>query len=67
MLRGPRGYKGQDGTVSFDELTETQIKMLKGDTGEQGPQGNTGEQGPQGDTGPKGPKGDKGDVGEQGI
>lgn len=33
------GRKGQDGTVSFDELTETQRLSLKGEKGDVGPSG----------------------------
>ena len=62
---GPQGPAGQDGTVSFDELTPEQLAMLKGpkgDTGAQGPQGPKGDTGPQGPVGPQGPKGDPGEV-----
>lgn len=50
--------KGNDGTMSFEELTPEQKLSLKGETGEQGIQGDKGE---------KGDKGDKGDTGNQGL
>lgn len=71
-------YKGADGTVSFDELTEAQRLSLKGDKGEKGDRGNpftyedfTNEQlealrGPQGEQGPKGDTGAVGETGPQG-
>ena len=34
-----KGDKGEDGTVSFDELTQAQKDSLKGDVGPQGEQG----------------------------
>lgn len=69
------GPKGADGTMRFEELTDEQREMLKGDTGTQGPKGDIGATGPKGDkgdTGERGPqgiqgiKGDKGDKGEKG-
>ena len=53
--------KGVDGTVTFDELTETQKESLKGDKGDKGDKG---EQGIQGE---KGEKGDKGEDGKDGV
>ena len=61
------GLQGSNGNyVSFDELTEEQIAMLKGDPGPTGPVGATGATGPQGERGPQGEKGDKGDTGAAG-
>ena len=51
---GPPGPKGQDGTVSFNDLTEEQKASLKGDTG---PAGERGPAGPQGPVGPRGADG----------
>lgn len=68
--QGEKGDKGQDGTVTFEELTPTQIEMLKGpkgDTGLQGIQGIKGATGSQGIQGIQGPKGDIGATGPQGI
>ena len=33
---GPQGPKGEDGTVRFDELTDAQREILKGEKGEPG-------------------------------
>ena len=55
---GNRGPKGEDGTVSWEELTPEQRASLKGDKGDTGAQGEKGE---------KGDKGDKGDVGATGA
>ena len=77
--QGEPGPQGAPGSVKFDELTEEQLAMLKGekgDRGEPGPQGETGPQGPQGIQGPKGetgatgaegPQGPKGDTGARGA
>ena len=68
-IQGKPGPQGAPGTVSFDELTEEQLAMLKGekgDRGEPGPKGETGPEGPQGEkgaTGPEGPAGSDGDDG----
>jgi len=43
--------RGQDGTVSFNDLTEEQKEGLKGETGPAGPPGPIGPQGPQGPAG----------------
>lgn len=54
---GPQGPKGEDGTMTFADLTSEQIAGLKGekgDTGEQGPKGEQGERGLQGEKGSKG-------------
>lgn len=40
---GPQGPKGEDGTVTFDELTDSQKESLRGEVGPQGP---IGPQGP---------------------
>ncbi len=37
--KGDKGDPGKDGTVSFDELSEDQIAMLKGEPGEDGDDG----------------------------
>ena len=60
MACGRDGKDGKDGTVTFEELTDEQKALLKGekgDTGPQGPQGEQGLQGPQGEQGPKGADG----------
>ena len=70
--QGIQGPKGIDGTVSFDNLTQAQIEMLKGPKGDkgeqglQGPKGDKGEQGLQGLQGEQGLQGPKGDTGLQG-
>ena len=76
--KGEPGPQGAPGTVAFEDLTEEQLAMLKGekgDPGEPGPKGETGPEGPQGIQGPKGetgatgatgPQGPKGDTGPQG-
>ena len=78
-IQGEPGPQGAPGSVTFDELTEEQLAMLKGekgDPGEPGPKGDTGPEGPQGIQGPKGetgatgatgPQGPKGDTGAQGA
>lgn len=38
-IKGPKGDKGQDGTVAFDELTEEQRLSLKGEKGDKGQDG----------------------------
>lgn len=48
-------------TVTFEVVTD--LRYIKGDKGDTGPQGLKGD---KGDTGPQGPKGDKGDTGLQG-
>ena len=58
--------KGEDGTFSFEELTEEQKLTLKGDKGDKGEQGEKGEKGDKGDKGDQGEKGEKGDTGPQG-
>lgn len=66
---GPQGPQGIPGTVSFEELTEEQLAMLKGDPGPQGPVGPIGprgEQGPQGIQGIQGPAGPAGAAGARG-
>lgn len=47
--KGDKGDRGVDGTVKFDDLTETQKASLRGPQGERGPMG---ERGPQGEQGP---------------
>ena len=70
---GPEGPKGNDGTVSFEKLTEEQKASLvgpqgpQGDVGPEGPQGPIGPQGPKGEIGPEGPKGDVGPAGNNGL
>ena len=67
--QGPQGEKGEDGEVTFESLTETQIKRItgpKGDRGPQGPRGEKGEVGEAGKEGPQGIKGEKGDKGDKG-
>lgn len=66
---GPEGPKGQDGTVSFDELTEEQRESLigpQGPEGPEGPEGKQGEQGPEGKRGEQGPEGPAGQNGNDG-
>ena len=53
-IQGKPGPQGAPGTVSFDELTEEQLAMLKGEKGDKG------EPGPNGETGPAGPAGSGG-------
>lgn len=36
VLKGPKGDKGNDGTVAFENLTPLQREMLKGDRGDDG-------------------------------
>ena len=64
---GPTGPKGQDGSVSFDDLTPEQRDMLRGATGPTG-SGATGPTGPggYGPTGPTGPTGATGPIGPTG-
>lgn len=38
-LRGPKGDRGADGTMTFEDLTPEQRETLKGDKGEPGPPG----------------------------
>ena len=73
---GPRGEKGADGNVAFDDLTEAQKEMLRGpagpagERGEVGPAGPAGEKGETGDTGktgPAGPQGERGATGPTGL
>jgi hypothetical protein len=59
-LIGAQGPKGEDGTMTFEDLTPEQKASLKGDKGDTGATGATGPQGPKGD------KGDKGDPGVDG-
>lgn len=69
---GLQGPKGEDGTMTFEDLTPEQKASLKGDkgdkgdTGAAGPQGEPGPKGDKGDPGPQGPKGDTGETGAQG-
>ena len=44
-LRGPKGDPGQDGKMTFEDLTPAQRDSLKGDKGEPGPPGKTGPSG----------------------
>ena len=43
--QGIQGPKGVDGTVSFDELTDVQKEMIRGEQGIQGPKGDKGDKG----------------------
>lgn len=45
---GPRGEKGADGNVAFDDLTEAQREMLRGPEGPAGTQGSPGQPGRDG-------------------
>ena len=63
---GPRGEKGADGNVAFDDLTEAQKEMLKGEKGEKGDPGVKGDKGDKGDPGEKGEKGETGATGKTG-
>lgn len=68
--KGDQGDPGVDGTVTFEELTPTQIAFLKGEKGDKGDKGEAGEQGVQGIQGEQGLQGEaglKGDQGDQGI
>lgn len=71
-IKGPRGDRGADGAMTFEELTDEQRESLrgpqgdKGDTGATGPAGPQGEKGETGATGPQGPQGPKGDPGPAG-
>lgn len=47
-LTGPKGDPGQDGTMTFEDLTPAQRETLKGDKGEPGPPGPPGEPGAAG-------------------
>lgn len=82
VRNGERGEKGNDGTMSFEDLTDEQKATLKGDKGDKGDMGATGvgiatvviENGNLKITLTNGfihdlgnVKGDKGDTGEQGI
>lgn len=49
-----KGDKGQDGNVSFDDLTPEQREMIRGPQGPEGPIGPAGPQGPQGEKGADG-------------
>lgn len=42
LFKGEKGDPGQDGTMTFEDLTPEQKASLKGDTGAQGPQGEPG-------------------------
>ena len=64
VSKGDKGEKGQDGTVSFNDLTEEQRAGLKGEKGETGPQGEQGIQGPQGEQGIQGVQGVQGPAGK---
>ena len=66
IYRGPKGDKGDDGFIRFEELTPEQKEELRGPQGIQGPQGKTGPVGPQGTRGPAGEQGPIGPQGEQG-
>lgn len=44
-LRGPKGDPGQDGKMTFEDLTPAQRDSLKGDRGEPGPPGKPGPSG----------------------
>lgn len=57
---GEPGPKGEDGTMSFEDLTQEQKESLKGDKGDIGPAG------PQGERGLRGVKGDTGPAGADG-
>lgn len=63
-----KGEKGQDGTVSFDELTEEQKASLKGEKGQNGKDGTVAfdELTEEQKQSLKGEKGDKGEPGEKG-
>ena len=62
-----------DNVTWYNIISISELRGLKGDTGEQGPQGIQGEVGPQGpkgdtgDVGPQGPKGDNGYTPQKGI
>ena len=76
-------FDGKDGKAfTYEDFTQEQLLLLKGEQGKQGergfqgargPQGmqgekgDKGEQGYQGPIGPKGAKGDKGDKGDRGV
>lgn len=64
---GEKGEPGADGNVAFEDLTEAQIAMLKGEKGEPGEKGDQGEQGPRGLQGPQGVQGPQGPKGEPGA
>lgn len=69
-LQGQKGEPGEKGDAfTFDDFTEEQLALLKGEQGEpgiQGPKGDKGDTGNTGERGPVGPKGDKGETGEKG-
>jgi hypothetical protein len=80
QLENLRGPKGEDGTMTFEELTDEQKATLKGDKGDKGDpftyadftaeqlatlKGEKGDKGDKGDS-IKGDKGDKGDTGATG-
>lgn len=46
-----KGEKGEDGTMTFEDLTDEQKASLKGDKGDKGDQGEKGEKGDQGEPG----------------
>ena len=50
-----KGDKGEDGTVTFEDLTEEQKASLKGDKGDKGDRGDKGDKGDRGDKGDTGP------------
>lgn len=79
---GEQGPAGRDGTLVFEELTDEEKKMLKGDDGvscthewdgttlivtSASGTSSADLRGLQGETGAQGPKGDKGETGPQGI
>lgn len=66
-LKGEKGDKGADGTMSFEDLTPEQKATLKGDKGDKGDPGLKGEKGDQGIQGIPGEKGADGKDGKDGL
>lgn len=60
--RGAKGEKGERGEpFRYEDFTEEQLLLLKGEKGERGERGIQGEQGQQGLQGERGAKGEKGE------
>lgn len=64
-IQGERGAKGEKGNrgepFRYEDFTEEQLLLLKGEKGERGERGPKGEQGLQGLQGERGAKGDRGE------
>lgn len=68
IIRGERGLKGDKGDVlTFEELSDAQKQVLRGEKGERGHKGDAGERGERGRVGPTGPIGHEGKQGPRGL